>query len=52
MTLAYEDTNSKLVEVVTLADSDAEIFDDDSLVEIWKLKFGLKADFFKLCAQV
>ena len=38
MTLACEDANSKLVEVVTLADSDAEICDDDSLVEIWKLK--------------
>ena len=40
MTLACEDANSKLVEVVTVADVDAEKRVDDSLVQIWKLKFG------------
>ena len=39
MTLACEDANSKLVEVVTVADADAQKRVDDSLVPIWKLKF-------------
>ena len=43
MTLACEDANSKLVEVVTVADVDAEKHVDDSLVQIWKLRFGHKA---------
>ena len=39
--LACEDTNSKFkVKVVTVADVDAEKSVDDSLVQIWKLKFG------------
>ena len=42
MTLACEDDNSKLVEVVTVADVDAKRRFDDSLVQIWKLKFGTK----------
>ena len=37
MTLACEDTNSQLVEVVTVADAGKRV--DDSLVQIWKLKF-------------
>ena len=37
MTLACEDTNS---EVVTVAVVSAEKRVDNSLVEIWKLKFG------------
>ena len=37
MTLACEDAISKLVDVVTVADVDAEKRVDDSLVEIWKL---------------
>ena len=37
------DANSKLVEVVTVADVDAEKCVDDSLVQIWKLRFGHKA---------
>ena len=45
MTLA-EDTNSKLVEVVTAADVDDEDRVDNSLLQIWKLKFGNKANFF------
>ena len=40
MTLAFEDANSKLLDVVSIADVDAEECVDDSLVEILKLKFG------------
>ena len=40
MTLAFEDTNSKLLDVVSIADVDAEERVDDSLVEILKVKFG------------
>ena len=40
MTLACEDANSKLVEVVTVADVYADKRVDDSLVRSWKLKFG------------
>ena len=45
MILACEDGNSKLVEVVTVADVDAEKRVDDSLVQIWRLKFGQKVEF-------
>ena len=45
MTLACEDANSKLVEVVTVADVDAKKLVGDSLVQIWKLKFSHKAKF-------
>ena len=43
MTLAFEDVYSKLVEVVTVAHVD----DDNSLVQIWKVKFGhsFRSDF-------
>ena len=44
-TLACEDANSKLVEAVTVADGDAEKRVNDSLAQIWKLKFGHKAKF-------
>ena len=40
-----EDTNSKLFEVVTVADVDDEKRVDNSLLQIWKLKFGHKAIF-------
>ena len=40
VTLAFEDANSKLLDVVSIADVDAEERVDDSLVEILKLKFG------------
>ena len=42
MTLACpcEDVNSKLDELVTVADVDAEKCVDDSLVQIWELQFG------------
>ena len=48
MTLAFEDANSKLVEVFIVADVDDfddEKHFDDSCMQIWKLKFGHKAKF-------
>ena len=41
MTLKCEDANSKLVEVVTVADVDAEDHVGNSLL-IWELTFGHK----------
>ena len=46
MTLACKDANSKPVEVVTIADVNAEKRIDDSLMQIWKLKFGHKINFW------
>ena len=46
MTLACEDANSKLVEVATIANVDVGKRLDDSLMQIWRLKFGHKANFF------
>ena len=43
MTLVCEDTNSKLVEVFTVADVDDEDCDGNSLLQIWKLRFGHEA---------
>ena len=43
MTLACEDANSKLVEVVTVADVADEDRVGNSLMQIWKLAFGPKA---------
>ena len=40
MTLAFEDANSKLLDVVSVADVDAEERFDYSLDEILKLGFG------------
>ena len=40
MTLVCEDANSKLVDVVTVADDDRL---GNSLLHIWKLRFGQKA---------
>ena len=42
VTLAFEDANSKLVEVVTVADVDDEDRVDNSLLHIWKRRFGHK----------
>ena len=42
LTLECEDVNSKLVEVVTVADVDAEDYVGNSLL-IWELTFGHKA---------
>ena len=45
MTLACEDANSKLVEVVTdVAEVDDEDRVGNSLLQIWKLRFGHKAE--------
>ena len=43
MTLACEDAYSKLVEDVTVADVSDEDRVGNSLLQIWKLKFGHKA---------
>ena len=45
MTLACEDAYSKLVEVVTVADVCDEDRVGNSLLQIWKLRFGHKANF-------
>ena len=45
MTLACEYNYSKLVEVVTVADNDNEDCVGNSLLQIWKLRFGHKAKF-------
>ena len=42
VTLACEDANSKLVEVVTVADVDSEDRVGNSLLQIWKLRFDHK----------
>ena len=44
VTLACEDGNSKLVEVVTVANVDDEDHVGNSLLQIWKLRFGHKAE--------
>ena len=41
-TLASKDANSKLVEVVPVADVDDEDRVGNSLLQIWKLRFGHK----------
>ena len=43
MTLACEDADSKLVEVVTVADVDDEDRVGNSLMHTWELKLGNKA---------
>ena len=52
MTLPCEYANSNFVEFVTVADDDAEKRVNNSLVQIWKLKFGFKVEIlFRLWAQ-
>ena len=46
MSLACEDDNSKLVDVVTVAHVDDEKRVDNSLVQIWKVKLGHNVKFF------
>ena len=41
--MAVNDANSKLVEIVTVAHVDAEDHVGNSLLQIWKLMFDLKA---------
>ena len=43
MTLVCEDAYSKLVEVVTVAEVSDEDYVGNSLLQIWKLRFGQKA---------
>ena len=43
VTLACEDAKSKLVDVVTVTDVDDEDRFGNSLLQIWKLRFGHKA---------
>ena len=40
VTLAFEDDNSKLLDIVCVVDVDAEECVDDSLVEILELRLG------------
>ena len=40
MTMAFKDANSKLLDVVSVADVDSKEHVDDSLVGILKLMFG------------
>ena len=47
MTLPCEDANSKLVEVVTVADVDSEDHVGNSLSQIWELTFGPKTKLFQ-----
>ena len=49
MTLACEDGKLKLVEVVTVVDVDEEDRVGYSLLLIWELRFGHKANFFRYC---
>ena len=52
MTLACEDAYSKFVEAVTVAGVSDEDRVGNSLLQIWKLKFGHKAKLlFRLWAQ-
>ena len=52
VTLACDDANSKLVEIVAAADVDTEVRIDDGLAQIWKLKFGPNVKFlFRLWTQ-
>ena len=52
MTLACEDAYSKLVEVITVADVSDENCVGNSLLQIWKLRFGHKVKLlFRLSAQ-
>ena len=41
--MVCEDAKSELVDVVAVADVDAETRLEDSFVQIWKLKFGYKS---------
>ena len=52
MTLACENGNSKLVEVVSIADDSDENRVGNSLLQIWKLRFGHNAELlFSLSGQ-
>ena len=40
VTLAFEGAKSKILDVVSVADNDAQVRVDDNLVDILMLKFG------------
>ena len=46
MNLVCEDANPKLIEVVAVSDVDDEDRVGNSLLQIWKLRFGHKAKFY------
>ena len=46
MTPAWEDANSNLVEVDTVAYVDADEYVGNSLLQIWELTFGPKSKLF------
>ena len=46
VTLACEDANSQLVEVVPVADIDSEDHVGNSLLQIWELTFAPKTKLF------
>ena len=48
MTLVCEDANSKLIEVVPVADVDDEDHVGNSLLQIWELTLGPKAGVHKM----
>ena len=52
LTLACEDANLKVIEVVTVADVDAEDCVGNSLLQIWELRFGHKANFIHTLSLV
>ena len=45
MTLVCEDSNSRLIEVVTVCGVNDEKHVDNSLVQVWKIDFGHKVKF-------
>ena len=47
MTLAFEDANSKLVEILTVAHVDTEGHVGNSLLQILELTFGPKTKLFQ-----
>ena len=50
MTLVCEDGNSRLIEVVTVVEVDDEKHVDNSLVQVWKINFGL-LKLYRRCNQ-
>ena len=48
MALACEDANANLIEVVTVADVDADKRVGNSLLQFWELRFGHKAGVWLL----
>ena len=51
MTLAFEDAYSKLVEVGTVADVSDEDRVGNSLLQIWKMRFGHRAKLVNFCSD-